>query len=178
MVSSHARRPSPNPSVLEPIVVTATRSATSLAEVPAAVSVIDQSDIQLGLPTVGFEEPLNRIPVFLRRIARTLRKISASRSVALAPAPLSGCVRSRYWLTASRKPPRTGKPSSIISTLGQPSGSRFCAGLLLLCTAMHPEASSTSSFTPFLETRLMGGRLASRNIKAKTGGQAGKRIIC
>ena len=51
-----------SPTVLEPVIVTATRSATSLAEVPAAVSVIDRSDIQLGLPTVGFEEPLNRVP--------------------------------------------------------------------------------------------------------------------
>ena len=37
-----------SPTELEPIVVTATRSNTSLAEVPAAVSVIDRSDIQLG----------------------------------------------------------------------------------------------------------------------------------
>ena len=41
---------------LAPVVVTATRSETPLTQVPAAVSAVDQSDIQLGQPTIGLDE--------------------------------------------------------------------------------------------------------------------------
>jgi iron complex outermembrane receptor protein len=47
---------------LAPVVVTATRNETPLTQVPAAVSVVDQSDIQLGQPTIKLDESLNRVP--------------------------------------------------------------------------------------------------------------------
>ena len=62
-----ATTPQAGVTTLEPVVVTATRSETPLADVPAAVSVVDQSDIQLGQPTVGLDESLNRVPgVFIQ----------------------------------------------------------------------------------------------------------------
>ena len=48
--------------VLAPIVVTAPRVETPITEVPAAISVVDKDDIQLGQPTLGLDESLTRIP--------------------------------------------------------------------------------------------------------------------
>lgn len=47
---------------LDATVVTATRTPTSLRDVPAAVSVVDQRAIQEARPTVSLAEPLNRVP--------------------------------------------------------------------------------------------------------------------
>lgn len=47
---------------LDATVVTATRAPTSLRDVPAAVSVVDQRAIQDARPTVSLAEPLNRVP--------------------------------------------------------------------------------------------------------------------
>lgn len=50
------------PILLDTTVVTATRAPTSLRDVPAAVSVVDQRAIQDARPTVSLSEPLNRVP--------------------------------------------------------------------------------------------------------------------
>ena len=50
------------PILLDTTVVTATRSPTSLRDVPAALSVVDQRAIQEGRPTVSLTEPLSRVP--------------------------------------------------------------------------------------------------------------------
>ena len=47
--------------VLEPVVVTVTRISQPLREAPAAISVVEQSDIQDGRATIGLDEPLNRV---------------------------------------------------------------------------------------------------------------------
>ncbi|RME35438.1 MAG: TonB-dependent receptor [Gammaproteobacteria bacterium] len=44
------------------ITVTATRAETALADVPAAISVVTQDDIQLGRQQLGLDESLARIP--------------------------------------------------------------------------------------------------------------------
>lgn len=51
-----------SPLQLDATVVTATRAPTSLRDVPAAVSVVDQRAIQEARPTVSLSEPLNRVP--------------------------------------------------------------------------------------------------------------------
>ena len=50
------------PLQLDATVVTATRAPTSLRDVPAAVSVVDQRAIQEARPTVSLSEPLSRVP--------------------------------------------------------------------------------------------------------------------
>lgn len=50
------------PILLDTTVVSATRAPTSLRDVPAAVSVVDQRAIQEARPTVSLSEPLNRVP--------------------------------------------------------------------------------------------------------------------
>ena len=58
-----AQAQTPNrPLILDPVVVTATRLPERLADVPAAISVVEQSDIQDARPTVSLDEPLNRVP--------------------------------------------------------------------------------------------------------------------
>jgi iron complex outermembrane receptor protein len=47
---------------LQPLVVTAPRVAIPLTQVPAAISVVDQEDIQQGQPTIGLDESLVRVP--------------------------------------------------------------------------------------------------------------------
>ena len=133
-----------SPTELEPIVVTATRSNTSLAEVPAAVSVIDRSDIQLGLPTVGFEEPLSRIPgVFAQNSANFAQDFRLSiRGFGTRTA--FGVREVKVLVDGIPETSPDGKPSLIISISGRPNGSRFCAGPRLRCTVMRPGASSTS----------------------------------
>ncbi len=48
--------------VAPPVVVTATRLPESLADVPAALSVVDQADIQDARATATLDEALNRVP--------------------------------------------------------------------------------------------------------------------
>lgn len=51
-----------SPTVLDPLLVTAPRVPTSLLHVPAAISVVEQSDVQQGRPTIGLDEALGRVP--------------------------------------------------------------------------------------------------------------------
>ena len=52
---------------LEEIVVQATRMSRPLDSVPAAVSVVSQTEIQLGRQQLGLDEALNRVPgVFMQ----------------------------------------------------------------------------------------------------------------
>ena len=168
-----------SPTVLEPVIVTTTRSATSLAEVPAAVSVIDQSDIQLGLPTVGFEEPLNRVPgVFTQnsanfaqdfrlsirgfgtRTAFGVREVKVLVDGIPETSPDGQTQLDNIDLGAARRIEVLRGPSS--SLYGNASG-----GVINILTEDGPT-------TPFLETRLMGGSFGLQKYQAKTGGQAGK----
>ena len=170
---------SPNPTVLEPVVVTATRSATSLAEVPAAVSVIDQSDIQLGLPTVGFEEPLNRIPgIFAQnsanfaqdfrlsirgfgtRTAFGVREVKVLVDGIPETSPDGQTQLDNIDLGATQRIEVLRGPAS--SLYGNASG-----GVINIITEDGPSV-------PFLETRVMGGSFGLQKYQAKTGGQAGK----
>ncbi len=56
-------------SELEPVTVTATRVESTLEEIPAAVSAVDQDEIQLGTEQLGLDESLGRVPglFFLNR---------------------------------------------------------------------------------------------------------------
>jgi iron complex outermembrane receptor protein len=47
---------------LEAVTVEAPRVATPITQVPAAISVVEQNDIQQGQPTVGLDEALGRVP--------------------------------------------------------------------------------------------------------------------
>ena len=169
----------PLTTVLDPVVVTATRSATSLDEVPAAVSVVDQADIQLGRPTVGFEEPLNRIPgVFTQnsmnfaqdfrlsirgfgtRTAFGVREVKVLVDGIPETSPDGQTQLDNIDLGAAQRIEVLRGPSS--SLYGNASG-----GVINIITEDGPT-------TPFIETRLMGGSFGLQKYQAKTGGQFGK----
>ncbi len=166
------------PTVLEPVIVTATRHGISLAEVPAAVSVIDRSDIQLGLPTIGFEEPLNRVPgVFAQnsanfaqdfrlsirgfgtRTAFGVREVKVLVDGIPETSPDGQTQLDNIDLGAAQRIEVLRGPSS--SLYGNASG-----GVINIITEDGPT-------TPLLETRLMGGSFGLQKYQAKTGGQAG-----
>src|SRR5690606_40992582 len=48
--------------VMEEIVVTATRAQRTVADVPSAVSVVTEDDIQLGRQQLGLDEALVQVP--------------------------------------------------------------------------------------------------------------------
>jgi len=50
------------PLLLDPVTVTATRLPELLADVPAAISVVEQGEIQDARPTVNLDESLDRVP--------------------------------------------------------------------------------------------------------------------
>jgi outer membrane receptor protein involved in Fe transport len=52
----------PDVAPVEPVIVTAPRVAIPITQVPAAISVVDQNDVQLGQPTIGLDESIVRIP--------------------------------------------------------------------------------------------------------------------
>jgi iron complex outermembrane receptor protein len=52
----------PGPAVLDPVVVTATRSAERSFDVPASIDLIDGDTIRDGQPAINLSEPLVRVP--------------------------------------------------------------------------------------------------------------------
>ena len=166
------------PIKLEPVVVTATRSETPVENVPAAVSVVDQTDIQLGQPTLGFNESLNRVPgVFVQnsynyaqnqrisirgfgtRSAFGVREIKVLVDGIPETQPDGQTQLDNIDLGATQRIEVLRGPAS--SLYGNSSG-----GVINIITEDGPP-------TPFLETRLMGGYYGLQKYQAKTGGQVG-----
>lgn len=164
---------------LEPVVVTATRSATPLTDVPAAVSVVEQSDIQLGQPTITLDEALNRVPGlfpqnnfnfsqdqrlsirgFGTRAAFGIREIKLIVDGLPETSPDGQTEIDTLDLGSVRRIEVLRGPAS--SLYGNASG-----GVINIITEDGPSR-------PFLETRLMGGYFGMQKYQTKTGGQFGK----
>ena len=164
---------------LEPVVVTATRSETPLAHVPAAVSVVDQSDIQLGQPTVGLDESLNRVPgVFIQnafnfsqdqrisirgfgtRAAFGVREIKLVVDGIIETSPDGQSETDNIDLGSTQRIEVLRGPAS--SLYGNASG-----GVLSITTEDGPTR-------PFAEARLTGGYYGLIKPQIKVGGQIGK----
>lgn len=176
--------PSPPPSsgvsapvtTLEPVVVTATRSTTPLATVPAAVSIIERSDVQLGLPTIALNESLNRVPgVFAQnsfnyaqnqrisirgfgtRAAFGVREVKVLVDGIPETQPDGQTQLDNIDLAATLRIEILRGPAS--SLYGNASG-----GVIHFMTEDGPAR-------PFVETRLLGGSYGLQKYQAKTGGQ-------
>lgn len=164
---------------LAPVIVTATRGTTPLTEVPAAVSVVEQNDIQLGQPTVGLDESLNRVPgVFSQnsfnfaqdqrisirgfgtRAAFGVREIRLVVDGLPETSPDGQTELDNVDLGVARRIEVLRGPVS--SLYGNASG-----GVISILTEDGPAR-------PFAETRLMGGSFGLQKYQAKTGGQLGK----
>ena len=176
---SPAEKKAAEVTTLEPVVVTATRSNTPLTNVPAAVSVVEQSDIQLGQPTITLDESLNRVPGvfpqnnfnfaqdqrlsirgFGTRAAFGIREIKLIVDGLPETSPDGQTEIDTLDLGAVRRIEVLRGPAS--SLYGNASG-----GVINIVTEDGPT-------TPFLETRLMGGYFGLQKYQTKTGGQLGK----
>ena len=179
-------QPTPSTSVpsapapqLAPVVVTATRNETPLTQVPAAVSVVDQSDIQLGQPTINLDESLNRVPgVFVQnaynfsqdqrlsirgfgtRAAFGVREVKLVVDGILETSPDGQTEFDNVDLGAAQRIEVLRGPAS--SLYGNASG-----GVINVITEDGPSR-------PFAEARIVGGSYGLVKSQAKTGGQIGK----
>ena len=163
---------------LAPMTVTTTRSETPLDEVPAAIGVIEQDDIQLGLPTVGIDESLNRMPgVFVQnslnfsqdarisirgfgtRAAFGVREIKVIVDGIPETSPDGQTQLDNIDLGATQRIEVLRGPVS--SLYGNASG-----GVINIITEDGPS-------TPFVQTRMLGGSYGLQKYQAKTGGQLG-----
>lgn len=164
---------------LPPVVVSATRSDTPITEVPAAVSVVEQSDIQLGQPTITLDESLNRVPGvfpqnnfnfaqdqrlsirgFGTRAAFGIREIKLIVDGLPETSPDGQTEIDTLDLGSVRRIEVLRGPVS--SLYGNASG-----GVINIITEDGPAR-------PFLETRLTGGYFGMQKYQTKTGGQIGK----
>lgn len=167
------------PLQLRPVVVTATRNETPLSQVPAAVSVVDQSDLQLGQLTVNLDESLNRVPgVFVQnaynfaqdqrlsirgfgtRAAFGVREVKLVVDGILETSPDGQTEFDNVDLGAAQRIEVLRGPAS--SLYGNASG-----GVISVTTEDGPSR-------PFAEIRITGGSYGLVKAQAKTGGQLGK----
>jgi iron complex outermembrane receptor protein len=163
---------------LAPVVVTATRSETPLTQVPAAVSVVDQSDIQLGQPTIGLDESLNRVPgIFIQnsmnfaqdqrlsirgfgtRSAFGVRELKVIVDGLPETSPDGQTEFDNVDLSDVQRIEVLRGPAS--SLYGNASG-----GVINITTEEGPRR-------PFAEVRTIGGSYGLLKTQAKTGGQVG-----
>src|SRR5690606_16510444 len=65
--SAQAQERNAGPGAQEEIIVTSTRGAKNLADVPASISVVSEAEIQLGQQQLTLDESLVRVPgVFMQ----------------------------------------------------------------------------------------------------------------
>ncbi len=164
---------------LEEIVVTATRLATPLDHVPAAVSVVTKDDIQLGRQQLGLDESLDRVPGvlmqdrynFAQDLRVSIRGFGARANFGIRgvkilidgiPATLpdgSGSVDGVDLGTASRIEVIRGPSSTLY---GNASG-----GVINITSESPPDQ-------PFADVRVAAGEYDYRKTQVKAGGQGDK----
>ncbi len=164
--------------ILAPIVVTAPRVETPITRVPAAISVVNTEDIQLGQPTLGLDESLVRIPGvfsqnrfnFAQDLRISIRGFGARAAFGIRgikilvdgiPATLpdgQSQVDSLDLGSAERVEVLRGPSSALY---GNASG-----GVINITTEEGPE-------TPFVEGRMTFGEYDLWKTQLKSGGQVG-----
>ncbi|HEX7082134.1 MAG TPA: TonB-dependent receptor [Gammaproteobacteria bacterium] len=173
--AQEAAEPRPMPP-LEEIVVTATRLATTLDHVPAAVSVVTQEEIQLGRQQLALDESLSRVPgLFMQNrynFAQDLR-VSIRGFGARANFGIRG-VKILVDGIPETLPDGQGSVDGIdlgavsqIEVVRGPSSSLYgnaSGGVISVTTEPPPEE-------PFAELRLSGGRYDFKKLQLKAGGR-------
>ena len=164
-------------SELETIVVEATRISRPLQQVPGAVSVVGQEDIQLGRQQLGLDEALTRVPgLFMQNrynFAQDLR-ISIRGFGARAAFGIRGI---KILVDGIPETLPDGTARSTASTSAPRAASRSFADPARRCTATPPGGSSASPLrtelaVPYLSARLSAGAYDFQKFQVKAGGQA------
>ncbi len=162
---------------LEEIVVTATRIETTLARVPASVSVVGQDVIQLGRQQLALDEALNRVPgLFMQNrynFAQDLR-ISMRGFGARANFGIRG-IKILVDGIPETLPDGQGSVDSIdigatsqIEVLRGPSSTLYgnaAGGVIAVTSELAPER-------PFTDLRLTAGDYGFRKVQFKAGGRS------
>ena len=162
---------------LEEIVVQAMRMGRPLDRVPAAVTVVNQTEIQLGRQQLGLDEVLNRVPgVFMQNrynFAQDLR-VSIRGFGARSAFGIRG-VKILVDGIPETLPDGQGQVDSIdlgsarqIEVLRGPSSSFYgnaSGGVISVTSERGPEI-------PFAHLRLTAGEYGAQKFQVKTGGQA------
>ncbi len=162
---------------LEEIIVTATRIETTLARVPAAVSVVGQDVIQLGRQQLALDEALNRVPgLFLQNrynFAQDLR-IAVRGFGARANFGIRG-IKILVDGIPETLPDGQGSVDSIdlgaasqIEILRGPSSTLYgnaAGGVIAVTSELAPER-------PFTDLRLSAGEYGFRKVQFKAGGRS------
>ena len=165
-----------SPLPLDEIVVTATRIETTLARVPAAVSVIGQDVIQLGRQQLALDEALNRVPgLFMQNrynFAQDLR-IAVRGFGARANFGIRG-IKILVDGIPETLPDGQGSVDSIdigatsqIEILRGPSSTLYgnaAGGVIAVTSELAPEQ-------PFTDVRLSAGEFGFRKVQFKAGGR-------
>ncbi|MBI2969243.1 MAG: TonB-dependent receptor [Gammaproteobacteria bacterium] len=165
-------------SVLEEMVVTATRGERTLATVPAAVSVIEQDDIQLGRQQLGLDESLNRVPGLFTQnrynFAQDLR-VSIRGAGSRATFGIRGIKIYIDGIPATTTDGQGGVDdidlgsAARVEVIRGPSSSLYgssSGGIISIFSEDGPE-------TPFVEGRVTVGEYDMQKYQLKAGGQYG-----
>jgi outer membrane receptor protein involved in Fe transport len=126
----------PSLQLAPPVVVTATRLPESLADVPAALSVVDQADIQDARATVTLDESLNRVPGVLVQNSDNFAQDTRIQIRGFGTRAAFGTREVRILLDGLPETCPTGRRRSPTSTSEPCTGSRCCA-------APHPRSTGT-----------------------------------
>ncbi|MCZ6642053.1 MAG: TonB-dependent receptor plug domain-containing protein, partial [Gammaproteobacteria bacterium] len=164
---------------IEEMVVVSSRVAQSIGEVPAAVSVILQKDIQRGRQQLGLDESLNRVPgVFSQNrynFAQDLR-LAIRGFGARANFGIRGLKIYSDGIPATMADGQSGVDdidlgsTQRIEVTRGPSSSLYGAssgGVINLFTEDGPQ-------TPFIESAITVGEFNHQKYQLKAGGQSGK----
>ncbi len=166
----------PPTSEMETVVVEATRMSRQLAQVPTAITVVNQNDIQLGRQQLALDEALNRVPgVFMQNrynYAQDLR-ISIRGFGARAAFGIRG-IKILVDGIPETLPDGTGQVDSIdlgatrnIEVIRGPSSSLYgnaSGGVINITSEDGPEI-------PYISTRISAGDYDFQKVQLKAGGQ-------
>ena len=172
----HAQTTPQSASEIETIVVEATRMSRPLDQVPGAVSVVSQDEIQLGRQQLGLDEALTRVPgLFMQNrynFAQDLR-ISIRGFGARAAFGIRG-IKILVDGIPETLPDGTGQVDSIdlgatrnIEVIRGPSSSLYgnaSGGVISITSEDGPEV-------PFISARLAAGENDFQKLQMKAGGQ-------
>lgn len=161
---------------IEEVTVVATRAAKSLGEIPAAVSVIGERDIQLGRQQLGLDESLTRVPgVFAQNrynFAQDLR-LAIRGFGARANFGIRGLKIYADGIPATTADGQSGVDDIDLGSLARvevirgPSSALYgssAGGVINLISESGPE-------TPYIESAVSIGEDQQRKYQLKLGGQ-------
>lgn len=164
---------------LEELVIVGTRTETQLGNIPAAVSVVNMDDIQLGRQELGLDESLSRVPgLFMQNrynFSQDLR-VSIRGFGSRAAFGMRGIKVYSDDIPVTLADGQSGTDdldigsAQSVEVIRGPSAALYgtAAGGVIALTTEDPTAE------PFVETKVTGGEYGHQKLQIKAGGQSGR----